>query len=498
METDLLPLRAGPLALWFQPEDARLRHICAGGVELIRGITAPVRDARWRTLPIRLENLHVERGTDRFRVSFDALCHAGDVAYRWRGDYEGSAAGELRLRFSGESLGEFRACRIGFCVLHPAEVAGRPLIVEHTDGRRTRGHFPSRISPHQPAQDIRALTVDHAPGLVSVARLKGDTFEMEDQRNWLDSSFKTYCTPLSRPHPVLILPGERVEQSVHLSPLHADTVPWIEPAAPPLPPAPRPAAGAPRPALGLAWPTDDATPLTPTERAALRALGLDHLRVDVRLDDAAALRAAQVGLAEAAAAGLPVELALHLDEANASAAEAWARAHVGEIARWIIVERGRPSLTDPRWPAALRAWRADHPPAPVIGGGDREFTALNRNPPPASALDGVSFGCTPQAHAHDERSILETLAMLPLVVAQAREIGGGRPVHVGVITLHPAGRSTAGEDPRLATALGAEWTRAAIEALTASGAASATFYTVRGVLAAPTLHPLFRASRPSA
>ena len=29
----------------------------------------------------------------------------------------------------------------------------------------------------------------------------GDVFEMEDQRNWTDASFKTYCTPLRQPFP---------------------------------------------------------------------------------------------------------------------------------------------------------------------------------------------------------------------------------------------------------------------------------------------------------
>ena len=33
----------------------------------------------------------------------------------------------------------------------------------------------------------------------------GETFEMEDQRNWTDASFKTYCTPLSLPYPIKII-----------------------------------------------------------------------------------------------------------------------------------------------------------------------------------------------------------------------------------------------------------------------------------------------------
>ena len=40
---------------------------------------------------------------------------------------------------------------------------------------------------------------------------------MEDQRNWTDASFKTYCTPLARPFPVPVQAGDRVDQRVALT-----------------------------------------------------------------------------------------------------------------------------------------------------------------------------------------------------------------------------------------------------------------------------------------
>ena len=44
--------------------------------------------------------------------------------------------------------------------------------------------------------------------------MSGATFEMEDQRQWLDASFKTYCNRLSDPHPYLVSAGQTVEQSI--------------------------------------------------------------------------------------------------------------------------------------------------------------------------------------------------------------------------------------------------------------------------------------------
>src|SRR5215210_1152295 len=48
-------------------------------------------------------------------------------------------------------------------------------------------------------------------------RMEGDVFEMEDQRNWMDASYKTYVRPLALPWPYTIPKGERSSQSVTLT-----------------------------------------------------------------------------------------------------------------------------------------------------------------------------------------------------------------------------------------------------------------------------------------
>ena len=44
--------------------------------------------------------------------------------------------------------------------------------------------------------------------------MEGDTFEMEDHRNWTDASFKTYVRPLALPWPYTPPAGQAVSQSV--------------------------------------------------------------------------------------------------------------------------------------------------------------------------------------------------------------------------------------------------------------------------------------------
>ena len=46
--------------------------------------------------------------------------------------------------------------------------------------------------------------------------MEGDTFEMEDQRNWTDASYKTYVRPLALPWPYTLAKGSSLEQSVTL------------------------------------------------------------------------------------------------------------------------------------------------------------------------------------------------------------------------------------------------------------------------------------------
>ena len=88
-----------------------------------------------------------------------------------------------------------------------------PLASAHSDGTVEHSRFPVDISPHQPAFDIAGLSW-RDDGLDVDVRFAGDMFEMEDQRNWTDASYKTYSRPLALPFPYPLAAGERVVQSI--------------------------------------------------------------------------------------------------------------------------------------------------------------------------------------------------------------------------------------------------------------------------------------------
>src|SRR5262249_27971039 len=139
----------------------------------------------------------------------------------------------------------------------------------------------------------------------------GDEFEMEDQRNWSDASFKTYCTPQSRPKPVTVQPGDKVQQSVKFT---------IKPPARPVLPA---LLGRP-PQFSIS--TTPVVPLPPigfcverTGRALtarqvelLRNLRPAHLRVDLRLSSPEYPRLLESAVVQSQQISAPLHVALIL------------------------------------------------------------------------------------------------------------------------------------------------------------------------------------------
>jgi hypothetical protein len=177
------------------PADGSLRYLCAGGHEVLRGIAAPIRDRAWATIAPRIEDLQIAQEADSFRVTFTAHCVAAHLDFKWQGEISGHANGRLEFRFEGEALRDFERMRIGFCVLHQAELAGTPCRVTHTAGDIEAGRFPSLVRVDLPFADIRSLRHSVAAGLEAEVTLEGDVFEMEDQRNWSDASLKPTALP---------------------------------------------------------------------------------------------------------------------------------------------------------------------------------------------------------------------------------------------------------------------------------------------------------------
>ena len=239
-------LQAGALQARF--EEGALRALSWDGVELVRGISYLLRDDNWGTVPAALDDLCVKQEDDRFELNFTLrMPQAGHTLVAQAhilGELQREASrtlATLRFDIDATASGALRTNRCGFVVLHPAGCAGLPLSVTHTTGLTEEVSFPAVISPGQPVFDIRALRHTPAPGIVVDCTLQAELphdpsgqFEMEDQRNWSDASFKTYVASLRDPWPYELPAGialrQRIEVRVQVAAAPEDCV------SPPAPP----------------------------------------------------------------------------------------------------------------------------------------------------------------------------------------------------------------------------------------------------------------------
>jgi D-apionolactonase len=490
-------LTVGPLRVLYAAGE--LRYLSVGSREVVRRIYMPVRDVRWSTINASIANEHIEQRPDGFRIEYDGTHRRGEIDFVWHATVDAQAANGVAITFTmdGEARSTFRTCRTGFCVLHPIrECAGQPVEVEHVDGTVERSTFPRLISPHQPFKDIRAIAHDAGPGVRARVAFDGDTFEMEDQRNWTDTSFKTYCRPLALPFPYTIEKGQRVRQAVTVA--VTGRLATAEPADPdPVIRVTGDVIGR-LPALGVQVRAD----VTPPAIGRLRGLNLSHLRLDLRPSTdghGEAWRTLCAAAAAWTALDVPLELGVHLSpdlDAAGPELERLTRDLLGQIrpsprvARWIVHAVGRPAPSAEL--VALARRHADQliERFPVGGGTVGNFTELNRNRPGPDA-ELLAYPICPQIHATDDLSLIENLAAQGNTVRTARSFAPDAHVAVGPVSLarrpdpFAGGKSGDGAgqpvgDPRQQSAFGAAWTIGSLKYLAEAGADSVTYYEAAG------------------
>ncbi|MET0748885.1 MAG: hypothetical protein ABWY49_11915, partial [Rhizobium sp.] len=183
------------------------------------GVAFLVRDRDWGTYNPAIENLVIDQHQNGFAVSYTATCHGPDgTELLILVKISAEANGSLIFDAEAATKSGFETCRTGFCILHPiVGVAGQPVTIAHVDGSVEASVFPDLIEPWQPFMAMRAITHEVTPGVMAECLMEGDTFEMEDQRNWSDASYKTYVRPLALPWPYQIPTGEPVHQRIVLT-----------------------------------------------------------------------------------------------------------------------------------------------------------------------------------------------------------------------------------------------------------------------------------------
>jgi len=489
-----------------------------GGVPALNAIYVAVRDRDWGTVPGSVVRRRVKLADGSFEVVFDVSHRAGEISFLWRGRIKASASGpdsaELSFSMEGTAESDFLANRVGFCLLHPLGLSGRRVEVSSASCASRVGQFPVAIAPHQLFSDLVGMAYEVGPTGRCTIGFKGELFETEDQRNWTDASYKTYCTPLRLPYPRLYRRGEQVNQEIFVrlratgprdsralrrrrrGAVQVKVGPPTEAVLPP---------------IGTEHTTGPVVP-DKKELALLHHCGLDHVRAvtDVSGPDWPSHILAAAQTADALNAQLEIEAVVtgpHELQDLVSALRP-----LGVIRRLLIFDRATSVTTRELAASARSALACTRARVDKVAGGSRaNFAELNRADLPVDLLDEVAVSFNPQVHAFDDASIMSTLPVQPVVVSNTQRIAGHRPVLAGPVTLQPrfnpvattpgvdvAGGTQSSNDPRQMSLFAAAWTLGSIAYLSLSGTSALTYHGLlggRGILAGPTaaselgLHP---------
>ena len=486
-------LKVGPLTVGY--EEGAFRYFRWGDHEILRMVYVSLRDENWGTLaPIR-SNEECIIGDDNFRIRYDCRYERDSaMLFSWQVTAEGTAAGEFTMTIDGLAHQPFLRNRAGFCILHPIQnTAGQPCQLLHPDGHWETTRFPKLISPENPFREVVGMRWQPVEAVWFRLDMTGDVFETEDQRNWTDASYKTFCTPSALPIPVQLQPGDRVQQRIQFRPEQplpvfvipahrAVTVQVFEQERTRLP------------AIGVGASTEIRELAEPVIRE-LQRYSFAHYRLEVLPTQEGWEADFLADVANAQAVNLPLLVALHLSENHVTELSGFlavVRQNTVVLSDLILLSINQPVTTADVLHTAFGTLRDALPQTRIGAGTNYNFTELNRNRPETSGLDFIAYSLHPQVHAFDNRSLIETLDAQGDTVRTATSFAGSVPVHVSPVTLrqranpyahNPADRVQTNEqkaDPRQPALWAAGWTLGSVKYLAEAGAESITYYQTVG------------------
>ncbi|MEO6282349.1 MAG: hypothetical protein ABIN80_10355 [Dyadobacter sp.] len=495
-----MQLHAGPVTADYA--DGFLRYIRVGDREIVRMIYFAIRDQNWKTLPFTIKKEKIHDGTDHFTVKLTSYIDFQGVKFTWKVQITGLADGTIHFVIKGEARSQFLKNRIGLCILHPTDsLAGRPCSIEHSGGYFSHEFFPEYVSPHQTFLNVSAMQWLVNGSITARLDFEGEVFETEDQRNWSDASFKTYCTPLTIPFPVEVVKGEGFNQSVRLTVSLGGFV--YQSVAKK---AVRISLLGERqnfPAIGLQIPSDFAIP-EPYHTKFLSKTGFSHLRADLFLSTNNWEEKLDCACIISSRLKLPLELVIFVnDELEGK----WnllidnLKNKTANIQSVALMEEKRRVTSAALIEKYLPLLHCDLPDIRVGVGTDANFAELNRHAFVFENQDFVCYSLNPQVHLPDNLTMVENMPAQFDQVRSAQRLTSGKPVHISPITLKPRFNAVAttgckennAYDDRQDTEFAAAWTLGSLKYLSEAGAAAITYFETTGpggIMKKTTIYPV--------
>jgi len=416
--------------------------IWSEGREIIRRIFVTVRDKNWQEIAPREWDTQVDSASGRTLIS---ARHTSDVVdFSWRGELRVSGNGrEVEFSFTGEVPRDMDVCRLGLVVLHPVEwMVGAEIRAENSQSKQSL-RLSDSIGP-QPivdgipgaiTQPFSTLHIER-PGLGKLElRFEGDLFELEDQRNWGDASFKTYCTPLRLGFPRAVKAGTVIAHRVHVrfSPESVSKA---------------------FPLIGCEWPSS--TGNEPRWRYV-------HVR-----------SLAKLKLLLEAPLSTQLEIALQTNEPEQLRETlSILFKHRQRVARLLIYKSGTSVPTSDDLQRLLSVLK-DYPTlvdVPILAATQGYFVEFNRSVPLDRQFSGIAFPLTATVHSDDADTILDNMGTIHAIADTSRNL-----LPASSIVLAPLAFYYPSHDPRrqFPASLARSWLVASLIEAALSGVSSVT------------------------
>lgn len=487
-----IKLRAGSLSMFY--ENGNLRLISSGKSELIRMIYSAVRDKDWLTIIPVITDEKVEIQNNSFRIRYHCQYNSGNINFSAWYNIEGRSDNSFVFSFEGEALETFEKSRIGFCILHPVEnCSGKPCIITHSDGNSEILSFPVYISPDQPFTDIKAMKWNAGDSECSLI-FSGDVFETEDQRNWTDASYKTYCTPQNLPCPATMRKGDKAGQRIEFKAILANNVEKVDSDIIEI--SLNSLSSYPLPLLGIGRSTRPA-PLTQNEILILRELRFDHYRTDLYLFNSSWKEVADQASNEADGLKYSLELVLFFGENY--------QTEIGDFSEWVTLRKPQISvitlfhkseavttglLLDTLTPLLKRVL----PDVRITCGTNANFAQINRLAPDSPNADYLTYSIHPQEHASDNFTLIENLQAQSDTVESAMQFSHGKGIWISPVNIQrrfnanienfetpvSGNKFPPQADSRIMSLFGACWTAGSVKYLCEAGVKGVTYLETAG------------------
>ena len=493
VQKPLLMLKAGRLTLYYQ--HGQIRYISDGRNEIIRMIYSAFRDREWLNIMPLITSEILQRGADNFKIEYKCTYISDEPLFQAVYIIEGKADNTISFSFEGEALNSFEKNRLGICILHPLkECSGKQCELIHSKGNKEWLSFPALISPDQPFLDLKAMKWD-TDDSECLLEFTGDIFETEDQRNWTDASFKTYCTPLSLPYPVKVSTGEKISQKIELKVTEKKSLSSVI-SDPAIRISFKKNEQFDLPETGVGRSTRD-NQLTENEAEVLKFLRADHYRYDIYLFEQDWIVKADTALREARMINCKTELALFFDDNYKSQTDSilkWIAERKPEVSVIILLHKTAYVTPGDLAKYASHLIRQLIPSARISCGTNANFAQLNSERPSGHAYDLLTYSIHPQEHASDNLTLIENLEAQKYTVESAAAFSDGKGVWVSPVNLKrrfnanienfettvQGGVFPCQADSRIMSLFGACWTAGSIKYLSESGVTGITCYEAVG------------------